>query len=631
MIMKKNFEIWKYKYKELKSRFLKSYYKVEGRYKYPLIYSLNKLFRFLEISLVALVLLLILSYSLDLFEFSLFNNLMTRLPTLSPDLNKQFIFSQLSITFIILSLFSVITNLKKEKVLGTSVYKIAFAKSLLGNIILISITMFSLLFINFSFFIIDSSSSKILFLFLFSLIILTLLIIRTILFTNSQRLSINKIASLYYWENRKRILRQPKSIDRIDKKPEYLSNLKEDTLEKILRKDVEYRLNLHVFERITNLSLINYKYKVQENYTEIINYPDIITDWAECIQELIRKELFFDALSQYNLMLRTFISNETYISSFQINDILRHIFVGLSSHESKVVFEQNKELLLDAMYLTMKYGYYKINNDFSYTRLGKLKNMVYLPPLYSDFLNDYYTLIDKNNRLNDFEKSKQIIEFFESLRMNSFDITTPFHNNFRKVKYNQLRFESNSYSYDGDLCLVGIPLSKLLILLMQDNKRRMVLYFLTNFNNNSIYFACLIVASKLTSLYLDQLKALNNEKNINEISKYLNLVLSKLITWDNYKIKYNSYILNKIESDMNNNLYSYFFFNRRDCESLNIVKQVLMMKKQKIDVNIISFSDKNLESIANNFSGVEPNMLEKALNEEQKISQEKYGVLINII
>lgn len=75
-------------------------------------------------------------------------NILNYLPSVEADLNRQFLFSQISVTFIILSLFSLIINLKKEKVFGTSIYKIVFAKSILGDIIFISFFIFIFLFIN---------------------------------------------------------------------------------------------------------------------------------------------------------------------------------------------------------------------------------------------------------------------------------------------------------------------------------------------------------------------------------------------------------------------------------------------------------------------------------------------------
>lgn len=349
-------------------------------------------------------------------------NVLNHLPHVNQELNRQFLFSQISVTFIILSLFSLIINLKKEKVLGTSIYQIVFVRSILGNIKFISLSVFFFLFINITLYINDSSSSAILYVFLITLSLLTLLIIKIIFYSNSQKLSANKIVSIYNRENTK-LVRKPRIAWKSGVRfSEYLYNLNEDTIEKILRGDVEYKRNLYVYEKIANLSLVNYKYKVQENYTETIYESDIILMWVSAIEELIKKELYTDSINQYNKMIALFISHEVYLSSSQINQLLKQIFISISVAESKVVFEQNKAILLTSIRLTMKYGYFKLNNDFSYTRLGKLKDMLYLDPLYGDFMIDYYNLIDKNTKFDDLEKSERISDYFESLRMMSYDI-----------------------------------------------------------------------------------------------------------------------------------------------------------------------------------------------------------------
>ncbi|WP_242313219.1 hypothetical protein, partial [Bacillus cereus group sp. BfR-BA-01517] len=89
--------------------------------------------------------ILTLLQKLDILDFSFIKKILIPFPSIEDSLTRQFLFSQISITFMILSLFSLIVNLKKEKVLGTSIYKIIFAKSILGNIIFINCVEFSLL------------------------------------------------------------------------------------------------------------------------------------------------------------------------------------------------------------------------------------------------------------------------------------------------------------------------------------------------------------------------------------------------------------------------------------------------------------------------------------------------------
>ncbi|KAA0767619.1 hypothetical protein DT250_18250 [Bacillus sp. AR2-1] len=599
------------------------YYKIEGKMKYPLIYFFNSFIKSIELGAVLFITLALLQ-QLKILNLKWIENVFNHLPNVNQELNRQFLFSQISVTFIILSLFSLIINLKKEKVLGTSIYQIVFARSILGNIKFISLSVFFFLFINITLYINDSSSSAILYVFLITLSLLTLLIIKIIFYSNSQKLSANKIVSIYNRENTK-LVRKPRIVWKSGVRfSEYLYNLNEDTIEKILRGDVEYKRNLYVYEKIANLSLVNYKYKVQENYTETIYESDIILMWVSAIEELIKKELYTDSINQYNKMIALFISHEVYLSSSQINQLLKQIFISISVAESKVVFEQNKAILLTSIRLTMKYGYFKLNNDFSYTRLGKLKDMLYLNPLYGDFMIDYYNLIDKNTKFDDLEKSERISDYFESLRMMSYDIRDYFT---MDIKFYEVGQELKKYN-EEDISLVGIPLSNLLLLIMQEDKKGRALYFLNYYNNNSIYFACLIVASKLATLYL-QIKD-NDKSNRKIVEGYLLLVLSKLFEVDNQKIKYYCYVIKQTMND--DRIYGEVYFTQENMKLLSVIKQAIMIRKNRVDIKNTSFSNWRLREIVNLFSTrYNSNLLKKEQEKANREVIDKFGVLIHLL
>ncbi|HFK1722095.1 TPA: hypothetical protein ACGXQB_003886 [Bacillus cereus] len=601
----------------------KKYYEIEGKMKYPLIYFFNSFIKLIEVGIVFFISLALLQ-QLKILNLEWMGNILDRLPKINQELNRQFLFSQISVTFMILSLFSLIINLKKEKILGTSIYQIVFARSILGNIKFISLSVFFFLFINITLYINNSSSHAILYVFLITLSLLTLLIIKIIFYSNSQRLSSNKIISIYNRENTK-LVRKPRIVWKSGVRfSEYLYNLNEDTLEKILRGDVEYKRNLYVYEKITHLSLVKYKNKVQENHTETIYESDIILMWANAIEELIKKELYTDSINQYNKMIGLFNYYEVYLSSFQINQLLRQIFISISAAESKVVFEQNKDILKHSIKLTMSYGYYKSNNDFSYTRLGKLKNSLYLEPLYGNFMVDYYNLIDKNTKFNDLEKSERIYQFFEALRMMSFDIRNYFT---MDIKFYEVGREIKKYN-EEDIALVGIPLSNLLLLVMQEDKKERTLYFLNHYNDNSIYFACLIVASKLATLYLHIKDTDNSNRKI--VEGYLLLVLSKLVELDAKKIKYYSYVIKLTMID--HRIYGEIYFTVEEMKLLNVIKQTVMIIKNRVDIKKTSFSDWRLSELVNLFStSYNSDLLKK---EQIKANQEvnnKFGVLRHLL
>ncbi|TCI33836.1 hypothetical protein EVJ29_13180 [Exiguobacterium sp. SH4S7] len=617
----KKLEKLRYRRHKLKIKLLREYYKIEAKYRYTGLYLFSRFLTGIELVVAFLVLLSVLHLT-SLINLTFLKSFFDTLPVLSNDINRQLVFSQVSITFIITSLFSLIISLKKEKVLGTSIYTITFAKSIFGNLILVSMAVFALLFLNIFFYIKEKSPEAILPLFLITLGIFSFLILKIILFTNSFKISREKIGSIYIWENR-RVIRKGLKDNFLKKRKEseYLFNLSEDTHEKILRRDVEYVRNFYAFERVTNISLYNYKSEIQEYHLEGVRSPDTIEYWVGAIQALLRMELYTDALNQYTRLLNLFIRHEVYISSTELGDLLKQIFSAISATKSKVIFEQNKEKMLDAMTSTMQYSYYKINNDFSYTRLGKL-NMAVPFAVSDSFFIDYYNIIDKKLDLNELEKSVELSAFFEKIRMISHDVTSLAHLT-DVIKSNEMYHEA-LYS-NGNLNLIGDPLSKLIILLIQERKTSRVLYFLRTFNNDSIYYACLIVATKLTKLYLH---IEPNKRGV--IIDSLMMILTKLIEWNDYQIKIHCYQLRQeAKSSYMEHAYGYSSqsLNSSDLEYLSIVRQTVMMRRKEVNIDSIDFSNEKLGEIAKLFSEVEKDLLNKARDQVAIEFEEKFGVL----
>lgn len=136
--------------------------------------------------------------------------------------------------------------------------------------------------------------------------------------------------------------------------------------------------------------------------------------------------------------------------------------------------------------------------------------MFYLQPLYGNFMNDCYNLIDKNKNFTDLEKSRKVYEYFEKLRMMPWSVTNYIPT---EIKYFDVSRELKEYN--EDVYLVGVPLSNLLLVLIQEDKKGRLLYFLNDYRDNSIYLACLIVASKLATLYV-RTKEDEKDKNLSE-------------------------------------------------------------------------------------------------------------------
>ncbi|MFJ7558147.1 hypothetical protein ACIQXZ_30795 [Bacillus thuringiensis] len=162
---------------------------------------------------------------------------------------------------------------------------------------------------------------------------------------------------------------------------------------------------------------------------------------------------------------------------------------------------------------------------------------------------------------------------------------------------------------------------------MQEDKKGRALYFL-NYYNNSIYFAGLIVASKLATLYL-QIKD-NDKSNRKIVEGYLLLVLSKLFEVDNQKIKYYCYVIKQTMHD--NGIYGEVYFTQENMKLLSVIKQTIMIRKNRVDIKNTSFSNWRLREIVNLFSTrYNSNLLKKEQEKANREVIDKFGVLIHLL
>lgn len=176
------------------------YYAKEAKMKYPLLLIRYRLGLLLEIAFVMIQVLVFFNI-IDVFDYPLLDKFTKLIDLKDEQLARQIVFSQVSLSFLILSLLSFLTNLKKDKILGTSIYRIIFSYSIFGNLTMLSGAVFSLLFANILIYFNDPKSAVIPYNFLVTMILLSVYILKIIIFTNNQKKSINKISTLYYTKN----------------------------------------------------------------------------------------------------------------------------------------------------------------------------------------------------------------------------------------------------------------------------------------------------------------------------------------------------------------------------------------------------------------------------------------------
>lgn len=595
----------KYKYRKFKNEILKKYYRMEVKVKFEIHLLFYKLTLLMEIIFVVILLGSIIN-TLNIYNLSFFNKYIEIIDLKDEQLARQIIFSQVSLSFLILSLLSFLTNLKKDKILGTSIYSIVFAFSIFGNLTLISLAVFGLLFANIIMYFSNSQSIFIPNAFFITMILLSIYILKIIFYTNSLKKSINKISTLYYIKN-KQIIKHGMIKHQNYETPQIILNLVDDTEKKILNKDINYNINFKVYAQISNLSLINFRRTIQENYTESsLRKNDIITFWIRQISTLIECNLLNSAIEQYNNLLRILINNRVFLNSYELNHMLNKILKQIKFNSNTGLVIQLQDQIFDSMNLSINYSYFKLNNDFSYTRLGKNdKNYILFHTVDSDFYRNYYLLVWGNKSLSEDEKRKITYEMIEKIRMFAVDVDNPLNIYFNtNVKYYDI-LQSEEYSLDGDLELVGTPLGILLYEVISKKDYSSIYQLLYLYNQSSIYYASLLVISKLVSQYLN---ATGDKKYVRELIKILSKKLEK---WDTYKLKFNK--MKVIKNETIDRLYSHLFFNSNDIKSLNYVYQSIQMKKHKVSCdspknddlkkvyNLIN-NDKNWKSINKKWS-----------------------------
>ncbi|MBU5263554.1 hypothetical protein [Bacillus atrophaeus] len=617
---------FKHRIKGVKHTLIRGKNYLDLKLRFPLYNWMMFIFKTLEIITLVTYIGLILQLT-KIIKFDFLQKILSYIPVTNSEINIRLVIAQISITFLILSLFSLISNIKKEKMLGTSIYSVAFSNSLISNILLLTPFIFVLLFINLYLMMTKPDSGNIVFLFLSSMIAITILILKVITYTNFKQLTRNKIITLYYLENRKIIKKYAKkSYDPTYELSNNLFELVNDTVERIWRDDIEYKMNLKVFEKITDLSLKNYGKEIQENHTEMLNKPDIISLWSNCISELVKKTKISEALDQYNQMLSILIKNEKVISSYEIGNHFKEIMDLITISKDEITSTQYEEIKR-AMKLSMEYCFLLLNNDLSYTRLGKLRNgLLSVWGIYGRFFVDYYKILNKKSDLSSSKHyySNIIIEYFEDIRTMSIELHFPRHF-FINSKLNKVTGDIRN-QYDGELSLSGIPLSALLIELIKEEKKGSLMYFLIDFNNKSIYFACLIVAGKLTDL----LRSTSDTVELEKVKYYLKLILAKLLEWNYNNLKYNIHIIKETLLREHTSSYSDIWLYEEQFEEIKRVKNAIEMKRHKVDVPIMQIKDSAIRELFILMKDINISTLNKAAREKQlEIIKEK-GILYKL-
>lgn len=590
-----------------------SFNKLKNRYGYPILSKRYILGLVLEYILIVI-------FVLCIFNRDSIPSLKSILSNSTGSINRQIIFSQISVTFLTLSLISFLSNLKKDKVLGTSLYEIIFSKSVLGNVKLVSLALFSLLFYNLITFFIKPDSQMIILLFITCLALLSFLVIKVIFYTAGTKRSIEKIVTFYYMENLKIVKKPYKSHYKRYMYPYYLENLYEDTTEKILKKDQSFEKNLNIYFQISLQTLVNFRKKIQENYSESIAKKDIIYHWLIHIKQLVKANQLNSAINELNRMLAILIDNEVFLSNLDVTMIHSEIIKRIANQKDKNLFEETSDNLFYSMKLILEYIYYRLNNDFSYTRLGSLKNstLLYMHGINGEFLKDYYDLIDKELELKDEDKKRVMYKYLENIRILSFEIDSSFSKDYLKVRHEYWRvlFEDKD-DLNSDLEIMGFPLSLLLYQIIRDRNMDVFLYIISKYRSNSIYFACSIIVGKIIRQYLNE----DNKKTKKYLKEIIEILMLKLERSDYHKLKWIIFNLGRYSESIGETPYYGVYYNKNDHKLLTEAVAAIRITKYNKNYESITLKNKNIKELLN----IYVNLNKDKIN--QKIKDNPFNIL----
>jgi len=180
---------------------------------------------------------------------------------LSESITQAFVTNQISATFIITALLSLVANIEKKYIYGER----AIGRLFTGKFFTFTKCFFILIiimFINIYLLILGKNPIWILYLSILSFIILAWLIFRTVrIFLQSK--TIKKDLEVKYYKEEISILENKK------KKSISLLNLKEKCLQLILTKNIDYLEYTELYIDLIKLTLFNNRKALQEYYTEL--------------------------------------------------------------------------------------------------------------------------------------------------------------------------------------------------------------------------------------------------------------------------------------------------------------------------------------------------------------------------
>lgn len=342
--------------------------------------------------------------------------------TIDPSIMQQLVIVQISSTFLITAVLSLVANLENKYIFGEK----ALGRIFIGSKITFSKVFYLLIILMFTNIVMMISKGKdilmILNIFITFLILswLTYRIIRLFLQVDTIK---KELIVEYYYENKKVI---KKSIPTKNYEAKKLDNLYRRYVELIERNDVEYKEINPIYLDLIDKTLFNNKKLYQEYFTEIIRKNDIITRYLDIIEILIYNDKIYDAIDYYRLLLTLLNYHNTYISEYRLFDIYRQITDFTYKCKDIIEFKNIIRKQQNISVLLLEQAYLCRISDLSFTRLANL-NSLYVHKPSSRIFKDMYNSIFNNSNVCARDKQELYRTIYDNFRMSHFNLSNKFH------------------------------------------------------------------------------------------------------------------------------------------------------------------------------------------------------------
>lgn len=432
--------------------------------------------------------------------------------------------TQFSLSLILISLVSLISNLDKQYIYGEKTIELVFKGKGVLTIKMLFFLLLVLPILNILVLINNYGDTYFLLNFLVTLCIIIYIAYRFILVYTNPEFYMNQLLLKYYTENIKTI-KKSVPLNTFDSK--YLKNIKTITELQIIKNNPIYIENINLLLHISDISLFNYPKMVQEYYTELIHRKcdcfSIISYLSiKLLEHGHRNEaanIYLDIYSKLNYY--RIVNTSDHDMDFQIETLIK---------EAKYIETEVEMIKYHRIIFSLIYNYiyqtylYSITN-FSYCRLGKIKNgnLIHRFTTISS-LETYYLSVYENKYLSDIEKNRIYLELYDNLRMTELNETFP------KLNINNF-FNHDSFNRTKEvipLIIKSEPIVLLILKVIENDDFKLAQIFLKmNLSNKTmIFIRTLILLSLINILSSDNKRTyfldlnLNIEKVIKGINAY---------------------------------------------------------------------------------------------------------------